>query len=461
MKVLGFILLIVSSTSFLVFEKIPLTTYSTQVKKELKEIGALHSLEERNFTDFNYIKGEVKYTLSEVKSKAVFFNVNMLSASVDTTYQPILSLVWTAKSGERNYISPYHSVYRAYISKTSNSLGSEIFEIEFELEVSAFKFSKSWAFNAEDNFYVSSGSVDNTYVAFKVKNLDESSPYTEDLLLEIINEFLTEKKVEMNDAFTDGAQAYYTSLPFESLVQKAYTQTSTNLANENNIDLTLEELPEYTRNSDFIFKRKGKLNDLDITGTPEFSDSSSYQKFNINKLLIQNLITENLFDIVYEQTNNPASKYELTLKYLKQIMSVTGSDSTQLKLIAEIDNVVFDGEDAISGTAYLTVSIITRSSYEVLLEFSLTMSFKLTPTLFQNGLNFVLLAKDLKILEVKPTQTVTDQDLLLSWIENTYLVSLGNNEFNLFSLSFDLSHYFSTNKLTYEFRGDYLSIIKQ
>ena len=69
----------------------------------------------------------------------------------------------------------------------------------------------------------------------------------------------------MNDAFTvNGAEAYYKSLPFEQLIQKVYTQTSTNFANENNIDLTLESRPEYSTNSDLIFKRKGKLNDLDV-----------------------------------------------------------------------------------------------------------------------------------------------------------------------------------------------------
>ena len=36
----------------------------------------------------------------------------------------------------------------------------------------------------------------------------------------------------MNDAFTDnGEEAYYKSLPFEELIQKVYTQTSTNIPN--------------------------------------------------------------------------------------------------------------------------------------------------------------------------------------------------------------------------------------
>ena len=419
-------------------------------------------MEDATLSDFTYIKNSITYTLSSAKSKAVFFNTNMLTPSVDSQYNVKFSLNWTPRTGETNYISPYHSIYRAFISKNSDLLTSEVYEIEFELEVSEFKFTKSWAYSAQDKFYVSSGSVDNTYVAFKVKNLDENSPFSEEILLEVVNAFLYAKKNEMNDAFTiNGVEAYYNCLPFESLIQKVYTQTSINIANENNIDLTLEVEPEYTSNSDFIFKRKGKLNDLDIDGSTTFTDTSSYQKFNINKNIIQNLISENLFNIVFEQTNNPSPIYELTGSYLKQIIDTTIDNSENLKVLAEIDNVVFNSEDAISGDAYITVSIISKSDFSIVLDFTMKISFVFTPTLFQNGLNFVLLAKNLKIQGIKSSQTIRNQDLLANWIENTYLVALGNNEFNLFTLSFNLSYYFSSNKLSYEFRNDYLSIIKQ
>ena len=462
MKVFAFILLLISITSFLVYEKIPINTYTTKIRKELKEIGSLHGLEQLKFTDFDYTKNTITYELSSVQSKAVFFNVNMLSVSVNTELSVVLNADWTPRAGDTNYLSPYHSIYSATFSKISNSLKSDIIEIEFEVEVSNFKFKKSWAYNTEDSFYQPSGKIDNTYVSFKVKYLDES-PYTEEILLEVINAFLTENKSKMNEAFTvNGVEAYYNGLPFEELVQKIYTQTSTNIANENNIDLTLESAPEYTPNNDLIFKKKGKLNDLDISGSAILSDSSSYQKFYINKELIKNLISQNLFNIIYEQTNNPSPKYELTVAYLKQIMDISSySDSDELKVFAEMADVVFNDEDAISGTLMFAVSIIAKEDFNIVLDFTLNIGFEFTPTLFQNGLNFVLLGKNLSIKDIKSTQTVRDQDLLKDWIENTYLVALGNNEFNLFSLSFDLSYYFSTNKLSYEFNSDYLCIIKQ
>ena len=191
-------------------------------------------------------------------------------------------------------------------------------------------------------------------------------------------------------------------------------------------------------------------------------DNSSYQKFYIHKELIQNLISENLFNIIYEQTNNPSPKYELTVECLKQIMDVSSySDSDQLKVIGEMTDVVFNDEEAISGILTFTVSVMTKEDFEILLDFTLNIGFEFTPTLFQNGLNFVLLGKNLSIKNIKATQTIRDQELLIDWIENTYLVALGNNEYNLFSLAFDLSYYFSTNKLSYEFNSDYLCIIKQ
>ena len=61
MRVLEFILLFFAATSFLVYEKIPLNTYSTKVKKELKEIGALHGLEQLKFSDFDYPKYTITY----------------------------------------------------------------------------------------------------------------------------------------------------------------------------------------------------------------------------------------------------------------------------------------------------------------------------------------------------------------------------------------------------------------
>ena len=59
----------------------------------------------------------------------------MLSTSINTESSVFLSLNWTPRTGDTNYISPYHSIYSSFPKKL-NSLKSESIEIEFEVEVS-------------------------------------------------------------------------------------------------------------------------------------------------------------------------------------------------------------------------------------------------------------------------------------------------------------------------------------
>ena len=463
MKIFGFIILIFSTSSFLIYENIPLNIYSTKLRKELKEISLLHSLEERQFPRFDiYTIDSIIYSLTSIKSKAVFVNVEMPTFNISIQPSLTLSLLWNANEGQKNYISPYHSIYTANLTRTENGATTAPYEIQFEVEVSKFNFTKTWEMEEENDFYIPKGVIDNQYICFKVKCLKEC-PFNYNLLLQIVNTFLGAKESGLNDAYNEkGVDGFYKSLPFEDLVQKIYTQTSTSISNENNIDLNLDSMPEYNSNSGLIFYRKGQLNDINNTEVLPIFSSDSSQRFNINIKLIQNLITENLFNIVYEQTNNPSIEYELTVSYLKQIMDISSyPDSTELKVSSEIINIDFDEGNDISGVATLIVNVISKSDLEALLNFSLKLGFKFTPTLLQNGLNFVLLSKNINIIEIKPSQTIRDEILLRSWIQNTYLVALGNNEFNLFSLDFDLSFYFTSNILTYEFKEGYLSIKKE
>ena len=379
--------------------------------------------------------------------------------NISTEPSLALSLLWNAEDGQTNYISPYHSIYTANLSKTEKDVTTVPYEIEFEVEASKFNFTKIWEMEEENDFYTPKGVIDNLYICFKVKCLKEC-PFSNNLLLQIVNTFLGAKESGLNDIFNEkGVDGFYKSLPFEELVQKIYTQTSTSISNENNIDLTLDSMPEYYTDSGLIFYRKGQLNDINITEEYPIFNSDSSQRFNINIKLIKNLISENLFNIVYEQTNNPSILYELTVAYLKKIMDISSyPDSTELKVSSGIINIDFDEGDDINGVATLMVNVISKSDLETLLNFRLKLGFKLIPTLLQNGLNFVLLSQKLNIIEVKPSQTVRDEILLRTWIQNTYLVALGNNEFNLFSLDFDLSFYFTSNNLAYEFKEGYLSI---
>ena len=173
MKAFAFILLLISVTSFYVYEKIPLNTYVAKVRRELKEIAAFHFIEELNFTDFDYTVGDETCTLSSVK------------ASIENPNNLVLKCSWTApESG--SYISPYHSIYRAELKYNNVS-----YPIEFEMEAKQFIFFKQWEKYAQDNFYFPAGSCQIEFVASKAKNLDEKSPFTQELLLQVINAFIS------------------------------------------------------------------------------------------------------------------------------------------------------------------------------------------------------------------------------------------------------------------------------
>ena len=459
MKAYAFILLLISVTSFYVYEKIPLNTYVAKVRRELKEIAAFHFIEELNFTDFVYTVGDETCTLSSVKAKAVFFNSFMPEASIENPTNLILKCSWIAPENV-NYISPYHSIYQAEIIYNNVP-----YPIEFEMEAKEFSFFKQWEKYEQDNFYIPAGSAEIIFVATKAKNLDEKSPFTQDLLLEVINAFINTNNANMNKALNNGIKSYYTSLPFEELMQKIYTQTP-NIPKEFNFDLTLEEMPEYGTTSQsegyILFKRKGTL-DGEPTGTGELAtDDTNIQRFNLNGRLYQKLISENTFDIKFEQTNNPASMYQLTGEYLKKVASVLINDTTQLRLEAKMGNVTFDTQNPMVGEVTLGISIISVDDLSTVFAFSATFKFMFVPTLFQNGLNFVLLAKNLEVSDITPETgyEILDGTLLNQWVQNTYLCALGNNEYNLFELPMDLSYYFNTNDLSWEFLGNYLSVKK-
>ena len=457
MKILGFILLLISSNCFLIYEKIPLDTYVGKVREELKEILSLRTFENIQYEDYVHTKDQIQYTLSQVAPKFVYFNSYMPSATVSTSPELSITFSWLTNF-ETNYISPYHLIYTAELSSSGQK-----YQIQFELESAEFYFTKRWELYEADQFYIPNGSISNEYSSFKAKCLDSKCPYTTELLLEVISGFLSKNKAMMNEELSKGVESYYKSIPFEENAQKIYTSTSSNIPNENTLDLMLESAPEYSEsNKIFIFKRKGTLNGQTIQQGSTIDSDTINQSFNLDSRIYNTLISENLFDIKFEQSSNPATKYELTVEYLKQVVELneTYPDSTELKLEAIMKDVALDATDPFKGIVSFEVSLISRDDLTTLFAFDLKLEFKFIVNLFQNGINWALVGKNLKINDFKTDYEVLDINLLGEWIENTYLCSLGNNEFDLLALPLDLSHYFKGNNLRWEFNGDYLSIIK-
>lgn len=461
MKEFAFLLLFISVSCAFVNERIPLNIYISKVRKELKAISALHSIEELTYPDFEITINDIKYTLSSVKAKAVFFNSFMPVASVVNQNDLTLQLYY--KLPDEPTISPYHSIYTAYLISNEKS-----YPIEFEVESDYFKFTKSYELYKEDNFYVPKGSCEFVFIPLKAKNLDTNSPYTEELMKNIVKEFLSNYQKTMIDIFNKAITGYYKSLPLEELGQNIYVQTS-GVSEEVYFDLTLEKMPYYQdiAESDgfVILERKGTLNQKNSTEKYIPENVDNFQRFNLHSDIYHNLISQNLFGFDFEQSNNPATLYQLTAAYLKKVAKLdsTVSDETQLKIEAQMFNASFDNPSPMVGDVKMLISFISKEEHRTVFEFNAAFKFAFIPTLFQSGLNFVLLGKNIELYEINPEPgyKILDNDLLIEWIQNTYLCALGKNEYNLFEVPLDLSYYFNSNDLSWEYLEDgYLSIKK-
>ena len=457
MKSFLFILLIFSVTSSFVYENIPLGTYLAKIRKELKQISSLHSIEELTYGDFDYELDKVIYTLSSVKSKAIFFNPYMLIGSVTNPASLTFEFKWTAPKGCN--LSPYHSIYTADLMSNNKT-----YQIEFVVEAKSFRFVKNWKLYDTDKIYVPSGEIQIQFVSLKAKNLDKNSPYTEELILKIVNGFLDRNDNKRNKAISDATVGYYKSLPFDEYGQRISIHTST-YPKEVNFDLNIEEMPSYENETDIcVFKRKGTLKN-NSTRKMEYNDENAetHQTFNLHGSIYQKLISDNLYGFEMEQTNNPATMYKLIGKDLKKVVKVNDSvsDDTELKIEAEMVSVSFDVANPMLGELNLLVDVISKEDQSSVFTFTSGIKFTFNPTLMQSGLNFVLLGKNVEVSEIKcPGYDIIDINTLIKWVQNTLLCALGKNEYNLFEYSLDLSYYFNTNDLSFEYVDDYLSIKK-
>ena len=156
--------------------------------------------------------------------------------------------------------------------------------------------------------------------------------------------------------------------------------------------------------------------------------------------------------------------YKLIGKDLKKVAIVDDSvtDEEELKIKANMENVTFDAVNPMIGDLSLLVEVLSKEDSSTVFAFTAKFKFTFNPTLIQSGLNFVLLGKNVQLSEIieEPGYGIKDRDTLLEWIQNTYLCALGQNEYNLFEYALDLSYYFNSNDLSFDFVDEYLSIKK-
>ena len=83
----------------------------------------------------------------------------------------------------------------------------------------------------------------------------------------------------------------------------------------------------------------------------------------------------------------------------------------------------------------------------MVLQFKWDATVKLDITLFQHGVNFVMLGKNVDVNEIKenaePKRTITNAELLKEWIKVSYQIALAKKEYDLFYLAVDFGKYFN------------------
>ena len=204
------------------------------------------------------------------------------------------------------------------------------------------------------------------------------------------------------------------------------------------------------------------MNEEENEGDPIIEEEMNIQRFNLNKKLFYNIFSYNKFNIEYDQSKNPSSLYSLTIEYLKKIASIDSTlpDNTELKISLTNLDFHISEDNPLNNIFYFEVNIASKYDSNILFNFEFNLEINFIPTLYHCGLNFILLGKNIKNININSKPDIIDENLIKEWIENTFLTALGNNEYNLFVNSFDLTYYFNSNDLNWEIigEGNYLSI---
>ena len=138
-----------------------------------------------------------------------------------------------------------------------------------------------------------------------------------------------------------------------------------------------------------------------------------------------------------------------------------------LELTAETSMIAIDFKEdidtGIAGKLSLSTDLKSVEDKSVVLSFSWTLDYAFDFTIFQHGINFFLDAHILDVNNIKenpePKRTITDEDLLEKWMEETLEIALAKKEYDLFARSIDMGVFFKRNAdIKMEIEGEYYFI---
>ena len=445
MKAMMFIVMILFTvgTSAVLYESVPFGLMAERMKKDLKGIENQKYFQTMSIPDFQYTKEDsTVYTLKSFTPVYNILNVDMFEFT-STNNEMLLSYT----HDELSTVSAYMMKYTAVINSTSSEC-----EIEFVLFANKYIYTKTYVQETDSTFYHPFANVELSLMVSSVKLKDGN---TCGIAIEDVDATVNafrDANVEtfVNDFNTKSANVYFKN---EATTQTLYTNTASDVSISHVIDVSLQTVPEVKTDS-ILFAYKGDVDSVNIEQTSSLPSSADYSSYHVyvDRLFLNTLIANSAFGFKIEESTRPVNDYKLTIEYLKQICSELSSfdANEQVSVVSEIESIdQFETNinDGVIATAHVVSNVTLDSTKEMILSFKWDATVKLDITLFQHGVNFVMLGKNVKVKEVKeneePKRTITNAELLKEWIKASYQIALAKKEYDLFYLAVDFGKYFN------------------
>ena len=463
------VLLVGLASSSLIYENIPFDIYKQKFQKELTKIENLKYFQKLSLAEYTY-KTEKGYdiTVDSFTPKANILIPDMFEFSY-TKGEPNVFTISYTKPESASY-SAYKINFNAYVSSVKSLVDATVYNFSFSLLAAKYSLSKSYEKVQDKEYFLPKGTADITFSVSEIKTEDGCPISIEDIKA-AIEAMLAERTAEIVKGFNEKAVNAYYQNP-SSLTQNVYTNTATLISIAHNIDISMSEEPEITEMA-VVNKFNGQI----VTPSSHvltnkvnlhpFGDESSY-KIAIDDDAFERIMKDGLFSIKLEESTRPIDDYTLTISSMSKICSELSSlYDPNLELTAETSMIAIDFKEdidtGIAGKLSLSTDLKSVEDKSVVLSFSWTLDYAFDFTIFQHGINFFLDAHILDVNNIKenpePKRTITDEDLLEKWMEETLEIALAKKEYDLFARSIDMGVFFKRNAdIKMEIEGEYYFI---
>ena len=429
--------------SALLYESVPFGLMGERMKKDLKGIENQKYFQTMSIADFQYTKEDsTVYTLKSFTPVYNILNVDMFEFTTSNN-----EMVLSYAHNEQSTVSAYMMKYTAVISSASSEC-----EVEFVLFANKYVYTKTFVQENDSTFYHPFANVD---LSLALSSVELKEGNTCGIAIEDVGAAVSafcdgNVATFASDFNTKSANVYFKN---EATTQTLYTNTASDVSITHIVDVSLQSVPEVKADS-ILFAYKGDVDSLNTetpSPLPSSADYSSYHVY-VDRLFLNTLITNSVFGFKVEESTRPVDNYKLTIEYMTQVCSELSSfdAAEQVSIVSEIESVdTFEADisGGIIATAHVVSNVTLDSTKEMILSFKWDATVKLDITLFQHGVNFVMLGKNVDVKEVKenetPKRTITNADLLKQWIKASYEIALAKKEYDLFYLAVDFGKYFN------------------